>query len=121
MQVSAGFDAHWRDPLEQLNFQSATYHKLVSGLRDLADELCGANQFLKAVKQMASRLLPRTDSKRQSLVTSWSFDWACLVTLQSTPYKNWLCAVRLATVELVGAATSAILEFSLLLVYILRP
>ncbi|CAL8471589.1 g11131 [Coccomyxa elongata] len=39
--VSAGFDAHWRDPLEQLNFQSATYHKLVSGLRDLADELCG--------------------------------------------------------------------------------
>lgn len=57
MQVSAGFDAHWRDPLEQLNFQSATYHKLVSGLRDLADELCGANQFLKAVKPMAVQII----------------------------------------------------------------
>lgn len=44
-QLSAGFDAHWRDPLELLNFQSATYHKLVSGVRDLADELCGARSM----------------------------------------------------------------------------
>ena len=41
MQVSAGYDAHQLDPLEQLNYQSATYHALVSGLVSLADELCG--------------------------------------------------------------------------------
>jgi acetoin utilization deacetylase AcuC-like enzyme len=41
--ASAGFDAHWRDPLEKLNFQSATYHALLAGLQGLADELCGAH------------------------------------------------------------------------------
>lgn len=41
VQVSAGFDAHWRDPLEKLSYQSATYHRLVSGLSALADQLCG--------------------------------------------------------------------------------
>lgn len=40
-QVSAGYDAHKLDPLEQLNYQSATYHALVSSLMSLADELCG--------------------------------------------------------------------------------
>ena len=40
MQVSAGYDAHKLDPLEQLNYQSATYHMLVSSLMSLADELC---------------------------------------------------------------------------------
>lgn len=41
--TSAGFDAHWRDPLEKLNYQSATYHALLAGLQGLADELCGAH------------------------------------------------------------------------------
>jgi len=41
MQVSAGFDAHQLDPMEKLNYQSATYHALVSDLMSLADELCG--------------------------------------------------------------------------------
>ena len=40
----AGFDAHWRDPLEKLNYQSATYHHLLTSLQGLADELCGAHQ-----------------------------------------------------------------------------
>ena len=40
VQVSAGYDAHRLDPLEQLNYQSATYHVLVSSLMSLADELC---------------------------------------------------------------------------------
>ena len=35
-------DAHWRDPLEKLNYQSATYHHLLTSLQGLADELCGA-------------------------------------------------------------------------------
>ncbi len=41
MQVSAGYDAHRLDPLEHLNYQSATYYGLVSSLMSLADELCG--------------------------------------------------------------------------------
>ena len=40
VQVSAGYDAHELDPLEHLNYQSATYHVLVSSLMSLADELC---------------------------------------------------------------------------------
>ena len=39
--VSAGYDAHHRDPLETLQFQSATYHALAAGVRELAAELCG--------------------------------------------------------------------------------
>eukprot|EP00884_Botryococcus_braunii_P023061 jgi/Botrbrau1/9439/Bobra.0252s0062.1 len=39
--VSAGYDAHWRDPLEHLQYQSSTYHALLSGLKNLAQELCG--------------------------------------------------------------------------------
>ncbi|KAL4425020.1 hypothetical protein ABPG77_001798 [Micractinium sp. CCAP 211/92] len=38
--VSAGYDAHWRDPLEHLQFQSATYHWLAGAVQDLAGELC---------------------------------------------------------------------------------
>jgi acetoin utilization deacetylase AcuC-like enzyme len=44
--VSAGFDAHWRDPLESLQFQSATYHALAAGVRRLAAELCGGRCVL---------------------------------------------------------------------------
>lgn len=39
--VSAGYDAHWRDPLGGLLFASATYHALGGRLKALADELCG--------------------------------------------------------------------------------
>ena len=40
-QVSAGFDAHWRDPLASLQFRSSTYHRLASGISSLAQSLCG--------------------------------------------------------------------------------
>ncbi|PRW57706.1 histone deacetylase 14 [Chlorella sorokiniana] len=39
--VSAGYDAHWQDPLADLQFRSATYHSLGARLKTLADELCG--------------------------------------------------------------------------------
>lgn len=39
--ISAGFDAHYADPLECLQFLSCTYHALFSGLKDLAIEVCG--------------------------------------------------------------------------------
>ena len=39
--VSAGYDAHWRDPLAGLQFSDSTYHALSAGLRSLAERLCG--------------------------------------------------------------------------------
>lgn len=39
--VSAGYDAHWRDPLAQLQFRSSTYHALAQRVRDWATQLCG--------------------------------------------------------------------------------
>lgn len=39
--VSAGYDAHWRDPLAGLTFRTGTYHRLCAALKSMADELCG--------------------------------------------------------------------------------
>ena len=39
--ISAGFDAHYKDPLESLNFQSLTYHAMVKALLDVAKECRG--------------------------------------------------------------------------------
>ncbi|KAI7843899.1 hypothetical protein COHA_002443 [Chlorella ohadii] len=39
--VSAGFDAHWRDPLAGLQFRTSTYNALSASLKQLADQLCG--------------------------------------------------------------------------------
>ena len=39
--VSAGYDAHWRDPLAGLSFRTGTYWRLSARLKALADELCG--------------------------------------------------------------------------------
>lgn len=44
--LSAGYDAHWQDPLEQLQLQSATYHWLGAAVRQLAAELCGGRLLL---------------------------------------------------------------------------
>ena len=38
--VSAGYDAHWRDPLANLTFRSRTYHYLSSRLKAMSEELC---------------------------------------------------------------------------------
>ncbi len=39
--VSAGYDAHWRDPLAGLTWRDGTYHALSTSLRSLAERLCG--------------------------------------------------------------------------------
>lgn len=39
--ISAGYDAHWRDPLEKLNFYSSTYHFLTCRVKQLSNKLCG--------------------------------------------------------------------------------
>ena len=38
--VSAGFDAHWSDPLTTLGLSTLGFHELSSGIVGLADELC---------------------------------------------------------------------------------
>ena len=41
MQVSAGYDAHWRDPLASLQMRSSTYYRLAGRIKQLADQLSG--------------------------------------------------------------------------------
>jgi acetoin utilization deacetylase AcuC-like enzyme len=40
IMISAGFDAHERDPLAQLNLQDADYHWITGQLCELANESC---------------------------------------------------------------------------------
>lgn len=40
LQVSAGYDAHWRDPLAGMQLRTSTYHELGARLRALAEEVC---------------------------------------------------------------------------------
>ena len=40
-QVSAGYDAHWRDPLACLQMRSSTYYRLAAKIKGLADSLSG--------------------------------------------------------------------------------
>lgn len=50
-QVSAGYDAHWRDPLAGLQYTNSTYHRLCKSLKQLATELCsGRVVFLLEVR-----------------------------------------------------------------------
>jgi len=39
--ISAGFDAHWRDPLASLNFTEADFAWATVKMMDLADRFCG--------------------------------------------------------------------------------
>jgi hypothetical protein len=44
VQVSAGYDAHWRDPLASLQMRSSTYYRLAAKIKQLADTLSGMHQ-----------------------------------------------------------------------------
>jgi len=44
--VSAGYDAHWRDPLAGLQYRNSTFHLLTSALSTLAKELCSGRLVL---------------------------------------------------------------------------
>lgn len=39
--MSAGYDAHWRDPLAGLQMRTSTYHRLAQQLAGAAQQLCG--------------------------------------------------------------------------------
>ena len=56
VQVSAGYDAHWRDPLAGLQFSDGGYHTLCTSLKTLANQLChGRLVFLLEVTFHAFR------------------------------------------------------------------
>ena len=40
LQVSAGYDAHWRDPLAGMQLRTASYHGLAKRIRSMAERLC---------------------------------------------------------------------------------
>ena len=46
LMVSAGFDAHWRDPLAQLNVSLNGFTNTVRGLCELSDEFCAGKMVV---------------------------------------------------------------------------
>ena len=54
MQVSAGFDAHWRDPLAGLQFRTSTFHYLAAQVKQLANAVAGI------VFQLSSLAMPKS-------------------------------------------------------------
>ena len=44
VQVSAGFDAHWRDPLAGLQFRTSTFHYLAAQVKQLANAIAGRSK-----------------------------------------------------------------------------
>jgi len=44
--ISAGYDAHWRDPLAGLQMTVGGYARLTAFLRDLAETCCGGRLVL---------------------------------------------------------------------------
>jgi acetoin utilization deacetylase AcuC-like enzyme len=57
MQVSAGYDAHWRDPLASLQMRSSTYYRLAERIKQLADRLAGKGACRHFHCQSARRTL----------------------------------------------------------------
>lgn len=44
--VSAGYDAHFRDPLAGLSFGTSTFHHLVGECKAMANQLCGGRMVV---------------------------------------------------------------------------
>lgn len=42
----SGYDAHYQDPLEKLQYQAVTFHWLAAAARRLAQELCSGRLLL---------------------------------------------------------------------------
>ena len=82
------------DPMEKLNYQSATYHALVSSLMSLSDRLCGKRlfpwqhmravsdpclSFLEVLQRLALSIFTCgfTDIGAALLSTSARLQWSC--------------------------------------------
>src|SRR5207244_10243634 len=71
--VSAGFDAHFADPLAQMLLSTRAYYRIATVLRELADELCGGRLLFALEGGYDLRALP------------WSVR-ACLDALAGKPF-----------------------------------
>ena len=61
MQVSAGYDAHWRDPLAGLQFRTSTFHYLAAQVKNLANAVAGKSAAVVAqLPTHACSLVPCT-------------------------------------------------------------
>lgn len=78
--ISAGYDAHWRDPLEKLNFYSSTYHFLTRRVKQLSNKLCG--EALSALVTLAA--MP--GSLQSCLVNRW-----CAARSLMSSVRNSVC------------------------------
>eukprot|EP00240_Pyramimonas_obovata_P011846 CAMPEP_0118934698 /NCGR_PEP_ID=MMETSP1169-20130426/13969_1 /TAXON_ID=36882 /ORGANISM="Pyramimonas obovata, Strain CCMP722" /LENGTH=136 /DNA_ID=CAMNT_0006877627 /DNA_START=11 /DNA_END=421 /DNA_ORIENTATION=- len=95
--VSAGYDAHWRDPLAGLQFQSRTYHFLSSALKQLADQLCGGKiVFLLEGGYDLEGLSDGVVESFRSLIQDPSGDTFDASVLLEEPDKKILEAISLA-------------------------
>lgn len=84
--VSAGYDAHWRDPLAGLNFRSGTFHELATRVKALADEVCGGRVvFLLEGGYDLGALGESVASTVAALVGGAAIDTADLATLREEP------------------------------------
>ena len=87
--VSAGYDAHFLDPLASLQFASSTYHVLCQNLRQLADRLCHGRLVL--LLEGGYRLQALGDSVTDSflgLMNHPSIDKCDRKSLQDEPSEN---------------------------------
>ena len=71
--VSAGFDAHFADQLAQELVSTRAYYEIASGLKQLADELCGG------------RIVYALEGGYDLTAISWSAH-ACIDTLLGNPF-----------------------------------
>ena len=71
--MSAGYDAHWRDPLATLQMRSSTYHRLTTKIKALADELAGRSKScLHCLADMLTAGLASSETQAgQSSVKAW--------------------------------------------------
>lgn len=107
MQVSAGYDAHWRDPLAGLQFRTSTFHYLAAQVKNLANAVAGKSATVVAqLVTHACSLVPRTYTvKPDSFLRiisqyhcTWIQDWCqCYLCLAAT----FICVLLLLSPWLV--------------------
>lgn len=91
MLISAGYDAHWRDPLEKLNFYSSTYHFLTRRVKQLSNKLCGKHESCGAVcAPLHCAAVFCLVSKSVTAITAYAITPALVV--QSYSMFGWLCS-----------------------------
>ena len=84
--VSAGFDAHWRDPLANIGLSLTGYYDLCKDLIDLADELCrGRSVFTLEGGYNLDVLAPGVANVFRILTHDFGFDDSLGLSPYSTP------------------------------------